>query len=276
MDNTERNREPCPLKSKSSKPTNDYSNITYEKCIACQDKGIHCDGPNLLTLPLPELREWVRRWKDEMGLTNEQLSATSGVPTATITRFLSGSDKGCQYDTVYDIVHTVIFYGVPSDSRIPGNPCPASSSEISRTLSEWEQRLQFKQAECDRLVEENIEQQRAYIASRESDRRSIEFLRTLADKRQEDIDEKNRVMNLRRVEVAGLNDTISALQSQRVDDMRDADARYDALREEYRLYRRHNRLRFSLLSVVMFIVGIGFLFYLIWDILHPYAGLFVY
>lgn len=66
--------------------------IKYEKCIACQDKGVSCDGPDLLLLDLPEFREWVRRWVAINKLTVKRVADICNVPEGTMGRFLSQED----------------------------------------------------------------------------------------------------------------------------------------------------------------------------------------
>ena len=214
----------------------------YDKCIGCPDVGTVCNGPNMLTLPIEGVREMVKRRKNTLKLSNEELSRISGVPIATVNRFLSPSvTSGFSYATVSAIVRAVIGGGRQSYS-FNENPCPATSSEIRQKTAETARQLAEAQAECQRLREEleacdqKRREQRTVI--KEEDQRKIDHLLDQVDYLE------NRCEYLKET----------------------AEKRYRLI-----LVRDYIIIGLVILSIVLLIVTT---MYLVWDFTHDGKGIF--
>lgn len=155
--------------------------MIYEKCITCPDVGRICNGPNMLTLPIEDVREMVRLRKKVLGLTNEQLAVFCNIPKGTIDRFLSDADTDFKYTTVCEIIRGIIRYGQPAGEQLGDNPCPATSSEIRQQKEEDAGKLAAAEAECQQLRDKltatkgnHIEQMNDY---RQDQQRRVDYLK---------------------------------------------------------------------------------------------------
>lgn len=222
-------------------PVNEYpapvseGTIMFAKCIGCPDMGPSCLGPNLLMLPIDDLREWVKQWKAHYRLSIETCAKIWNVPAGTLSRFLQENNDP-KYTTIWAIVQGIVQYGHPADMELGDNPCPASSSEIRAREEAYEQRIAELRAECDQLrrdggsrdqsyIERMAEQRANYEQHLQSREKSVDFLRELSEKRQRDlekeravsanflgrIDEKNRLLEERTAEIRELNGKLLAV-----------------------------------------------------------------
>lgn len=209
--------------------------IMFAKCIGCPDMGPSCLGPNLLMLPIDDLREWVKLWKAHYRLSIETCAKIWNVPAGTLSRFLQENNDP-KYTTIWAIVQGIVQYGYPADMELGDNPCPASSSEIRAREEAYEQRIAELRAECDQLrrdggsrdqsyIERMAEQRANYEQHLQSREKSVDFLRELSEKRQRDlekeravsanflgrIDEKNRLLEERTAEIRMLNEKLLSI-----------------------------------------------------------------
>lgn len=263
--------------------TSEKEKIRYGKCIGCPDIGPRCGAGNLLNLPIHELRSWLRIWRLYFDLSIEQCSAAWDIPYGTTVRVLSDSDSDFKYSTMHHIVKNVVRYGFPADQEFSDNPCPATSSEISRQIQRWQTLLEEKEKECEKLRQKNTEkdekyiqqmavQRNSHIEDREVRERSIAYLRGQAERLQKDvddekaqsadylkrIDEKNATIDEQQKVIAELNKTI-----------------LDITRENERERRRAN-LQKSFIVLLFVITLVALTSYLVWDLMHPGAGLILY
>lgn len=218
--------------------TSDKKTIRFSKCIGCLDMGPTCLGPNLLSMPISELRTWVKAWKEYYDLTIEQCAAVWNTPIGTVSRFLSTGETDFKYGTVWGIVWGIIQYGQPADQQYGDKPCPATSAEIQVLVSEYEQKLTEKTEECATLASKKMERANEYaermaeqrdnyekhLANREE---SIKYMRDIAEKQQKElekteavvsnylqrIDAKNKQLDERDEEIRRLNAEILRLSS---------------------------------------------------------------
>ena len=176
----------------------------FEKCIGCPDMGPECLGPNLLMMPIAELRAWVKKWKEYYHISGDQCAIIWNTPVGTVSRFLATQETDFKYTTVQGIIRGIVYYGYPPDRQFGDNPCPATSSEIHAQVSGLEKQLDEKREECERLsirkqehsneyIERMAEQRENYekhLADRED---TVRYLRDLADKRQRDLEKSEAV-----------------------------------------------------------------------------------
>lgn len=217
---------------------NEKKTVRFEKCIGCSDMGMGCLGPNLLYLPISELKIWVKKWKEYYKLSLEQCAMIWNTPEGTAKRFVAAQETDFKYTTVQCIIRGIVGYGLPADSVLGDNPCPATSEEIKKTVGELEKHLEEKREECEYLlsrkqanandyIERMAEQREHYEKNLANREESVRYLRELAEKRQRDlekaeaiakdyldrIDVKNQQISERDAEIRHLNTEILRLSS---------------------------------------------------------------
>ena len=263
--------------------TSEKEKIRYGKCIGCSDIGPRCGAGNLLNQPILELRSWLRLWRLHFDLSIEQCAAAWDTPYGTTVRVLSDSDADFKYSTMHHIVKNVVRYGFPADQEFSDNPCPATSSEISGQIRQWESLLAEKEKECEKLRQKNTEKDEQYIQQMAVQRnnhieeravreRSIVFLRELAEKRQRDlekeeaqsadylkrIDDKNELLESKDAEIFRLNKVILDITRENDEERKAAGSRMSRL-------------------VLLFIIAlVALTCYVVWDLMHPGVGLFTW
>lgn len=100
----------------------------YRVCINCPKLGVSCDGGNLLTMPQPELLEWMRLRKKVRGLSVHTIAVLSGVPEGTVARVFAPDAKAdFRMETLRPIVCVLI------GGELGKNPCPDPADETSAT-----------------------------------------------------------------------------------------------------------------------------------------------
>ena len=209
--------------------TSEKRTVRFEKCIGCPDMGMECLGPNLLMLPISELRLWVKKWKEHYKLSIELCGEIWGIG-GSAKRFMSAQETDFKYTTVQCIVRGIVSYGLSPEVVMNGNPCPSPSADIKAKIEEYEKQLKERHEECEYLLarknahaNEYIERMaelrdnhEKHLADKED---TIRYLRELAEKRQRDlekaeaisanylqrIDVKNKQLDERDTEIRHLN-----------------------------------------------------------------------
>lgn len=182
----------------------DKKTIRFEKCIGCPDLSITCSGPNLALLTVPELRVWVNRWREHYKLSISKCAATWDMAEGTVARFLSSSDPDFRFATIQGIVQGIVRYGQPADYQHDYDPCPITTAEAQDQVASYEKQLLEKTEENAELAarkleraheytEHMAEQRENYEKHLEEKEKTVAFLRSLADKRQKDLEKAEAV-----------------------------------------------------------------------------------
>ena len=100
----------------------------YRVCINCPKLGVSCDGGNLLTMPQPELLEWMRLRKKVRNLSVHTISVLSGVPEGTVARVFAPDAKA---DFRLESLRPIVCVLIGGD--LGKNPCPDPADETSAT-----------------------------------------------------------------------------------------------------------------------------------------------
>lgn len=80
----------------------------YNKCIACPNLGVRCDGPNFLAMSGERWVEWCKLRKDYLGWSNQDVSDISGVSKASVDRILSGHGGDIRTSTMELITKALV------------------------------------------------------------------------------------------------------------------------------------------------------------------------
>lgn len=80
----------------------------YNKCIACQNLGVRCDGPNFLAMSGERWVEWCKLRKDYLSWSNQNLSDLSGISKPTVDRILSGHGGDIRNSTMEAITKALV------------------------------------------------------------------------------------------------------------------------------------------------------------------------
>ena len=187
--------------------------VRFEKCIGCHDIGMECLGPNLALLPISELRQWCKKWKEYYKLSIELCGEIWGIG-GSAKRFLSSQETDFKYTTVQCIVRGIVSYGLPPEAVIGSNPCPSTSAEMNARYAEYEKQLKERQDECEYLLAKKNAHANEYIERTEELRESYEkqlahkedtisFLKDLTEKLQRDLEKSEAVSSdyLNRIDV---------------------------------------------------------------------------
>lgn len=71
------------------KKKTDISAKPYYKCLKCHHRQVSCNGPLTSAMSLHEWCEYMRDAKEENGLTNAEISETTGISVKTIEKLLA-------------------------------------------------------------------------------------------------------------------------------------------------------------------------------------------
>ena len=188
----------------SKRKTSDGVPLRFEGCIGCPDMGIACSGPNLLILTIPELRLWANRWREHFKLSVVKCADAWDMPEGTVSRFLSSSEPDFRYASIQGIVHGILRYGLSAEQQAQYTACPATTAQISEKVSGLEKQLLERTEECAQLTARKLERTNEFT-ERMAEQRSlfeadmaqkidtIQFLKTLAEKRQRDLEKSEAV-----------------------------------------------------------------------------------
>lgn len=99
-----------------------------DKCVACENLGVSCAGPNFLLMTSQEVVEWCKARKLFLKMTREKLAELSSVPIGTLNRFFAGKNSYFYFETARAIIKVLI-----SDAWMVDN-CLANQSPDSSEL----------------------------------------------------------------------------------------------------------------------------------------------
>lgn len=80
----------------------------YNKCIACQNLGVRCDGPNFLAMSGERWVEWCKLRKEYLRWSNQDLSDISGISKASVDRILAGHAGDIRNSTMEAITKALV------------------------------------------------------------------------------------------------------------------------------------------------------------------------
>lgn len=120
--------------------TPESPNITpgWQKCLACSDYGISCNGPSLGSLgDISSVRSFHKAMKKARKLTLKPIAqAALNISENTISEYFSNVVKDYKWTTVSAIDAAMICACGNRESGMPlDNTCPASSSELRNQLA---------------------------------------------------------------------------------------------------------------------------------------------
>lgn len=201
-------------KTELTAESNEPKAVRFLKCIGCPDMGMNCLGANLLMLPIGELKRWVNAWRAHYKLSIEACADIWKIGDSSAKRFLNPQEKDIRYTTVQCIVRGIVGYGFPPDKDFGDNPCPGTSAEFTARINALEIQLEKKRDECEYLlqrkntaanefIERMAEARNNYREQLEYKEDTIRYLKTLADKRQNDLEKSEAVARdyLHRIDV---------------------------------------------------------------------------
>lgn len=237
----------------------------YQKCLACPDYGVSCNGPKLAALgDIMIVREFHRAIRDNRSIPMKMIYlAAPAISEATINDYFSHSVKDFKWTTVGCIDNALTaICGNRVGQPLLDHPCPASSTEIQENISQYEAQIANLKQDNSKLQEKVTETKGKIISTREEVKEDyasrVQFLKELCEKRQNDIDEMQVRHN---AEVARM-DAVAADYLARIDEK---NRRMDAMNRAIRI------LTFVLCAAVVALAC-----YVVWDLIHPNAGFFIY
>lgn len=193
--------------------TSEQNTVRFEKCIGCPDIGMECLGPNLALLPISELRQWCKKWKEHYKLSIELCGEIWGIG-GSAKRFLSAQETDFKYTTVQCIVRGIVSYGLAPETVMGSSPCPSTSAEMNAKYAEYEKQLKERQDECEYLlakknahaneyIERTAELRESYEKQLAHKEDTISFLKELSEKLQRDLEKSESVSSdyLKRIDV---------------------------------------------------------------------------
>ena len=176
----------------------------YNKCVACEHIGKHCDGPNFLAMTPERRSEWMQLRKEYLHSqepdkwTNTYIAEASGVSQITVTRALSGDMKDMRISTIEAILKVLVngtWGQYPCAMAAPGEPVYVDSPELVK-------RAEAAEAECERLraVLEKLtrEHKAELVAAHEVDEHRLDYLKDQIKFKEERIREQDKLLQERR------------------------------------------------------------------------------
>lgn len=127
----------------SPNTTPESPNITpgWQKCLACSDYGVSCNGPSLSSLGnIDSVRSFHKALKKARKLTLKPIvKAAPSISEATINEYFSNVIRDYKWTTVSAIDSALICVCGNRESGMPiSSTCPASSSEMRSQLAAME------------------------------------------------------------------------------------------------------------------------------------------
>lgn len=110
----------------------------WNKCLACSDYGVSCNGPSLGSLgSIDSVRAFHKAMKKARKLTLKPIiKAAPAISEATIGEYFSNAVKDYKWTTVSAIDAAMICVCGNRESGMPlDNTCPASSSELRAQIA---------------------------------------------------------------------------------------------------------------------------------------------
>lgn len=80
----------------------------YNKCIACPNLGVRCDGPNFLAMSGERWVEWCKLRKDYLRWSNQDLADISGISKTSVDRILAGHAGDIRNSTMEAITKALV------------------------------------------------------------------------------------------------------------------------------------------------------------------------
>ena len=221
--------------------------MLYQKCLDCPDYGTTCNGPKLAALgDIMIVRNFHRAIRDQRGIPMKLIYiAAAPVSESTINDYFSHSVKDFKWTTVGCIDNALTaICGNRVGKPLLDHPCPASSTEIQEQFGKFTGEIDDLKQENLRLQEKVTETKGKVISTREEVKEDyasrVQFLRNEIERR----------------------DAIAADYLARIDEK---NKRIDTLNRTVHI------LIFLLIVAIICLTG-----YLVWDLMHPNAGLFLY
>lgn len=245
---------------------NSDNNATlYQKCLYCPDYGVTCNGPKLAALgDIMEVRKFHRAIRDKRGIPMKMIYlAATPVGESTINDYFSHSVKDFKWTTVGAIDNALTaICGNRVGKPLLDHPCPASSTEIQDKMNQYDGKVSELMQENQRLQQKVTETKGKVISARDEVKEDyasrVNFLKDLCEKRERDIDE---MADKHQKEIARM-DAVAADYLSRIDEK---NRRIDRLNKAIHI------LSFCLICTIVCLTC-----YLVWDLIHPTAGFFVY
>lgn len=244
----------------------------YQKCLSCPDYGVSCNGPKLAALgDIMIVRDFHRAIRDTRGIPMKMIYlAAPSISEATINDYFSHSVKDFKWTTVGAIDNALTaICGNRVGKPLLDHPCPASSTEIREQFGQYEMQIQSLTAKNTELAEKVTQTKGKVIATREEVKEDyasrVQFLKDLCEKRQRDIDEMQTRHN---AEIARM-DAVAKDYLSRIDEKNRL--LEDRLEESRRIRRQNAFIVIALIVSLILLTG-----YVVWDLMHPNVGFFVY
>ena len=239
-------------------PESQNSVTLYQKCLTCPDYGKTCNGPKLAALgTIMNVRNFHRDMRDQRGILMRSIyDAAPNISESTINDYFSHSDKDFKWTTVGAIDNALTaICGSRVGEPLLDAPCPASSTEIKQSMAEYEELLRQKDDQIAALKRENVVRDETYIRQMAEQRNmfqsQIDYFRSALEK-----EEAQSADYLKRIDEK--NNQLTTIIKNREASKRSTDRQK------------------GLLTLGLILALIGLTAYLVWDLLHPMYGLFIY
>lgn len=241
------------------------TSVLYQKCLNCPDYGTTCNGPKLAALgDIMIVRNFHRSIRDTRGIPMKLIYlAAAPISESTINDYFSHSVKDFKWTTVGCIDNALTaICGNRVGKPLLDHPCPASSTEIQEQINLYSGEIETLKTENIRLQEKVAETKGKVISTREEVKEDyasrVQFLKELCERRQSDIDELK----------ASHSKEVIRLESVASDYL----SRIDEKNRRIDMITRVNHFLIFFLVITLILLTS----YLVWDLVHPSAGLFQY
>lgn len=237
----------------------------YQKCLHCKDYGVSCNGPKLAALgDIMIVREFHRAIRDQRAIPMRLIyAAAEPISESTINDYFSHSEKDFKWTTVGCIDNALTAICGNRVGKPPmDHPCPASSTEIQAQIALFEGRIDSLQSQNSELQQKVTETKGKVIAARDEVKEDyasrVQFLKELCEKRQLTIDqmEEKHQKEIQRA------DALAADYLARIDE------------KNRRIDRMSRALKWVSIALAAALIALAC--YVVWDLMHPNVGFFIY
>lgn len=130
--------------------------MRYERCLKCDQLGITCDGPNLLSMTPGELGEWCDELrKKRPGYTYDKTAAVAKVSKTAAYGFLTAAHEDCNYYTAHAVSGALILSGGEWTDCPCGNVSNSEKAAYEATIEKLQTSIVWHEDKIQDLKEKN-------------------------------------------------------------------------------------------------------------------------
>ena len=129
----------------------DISSKPYNKCLKCCHRHVSCNGPRTSSMPLHDWCEYMRDMKEANGLTNAEISESTGISVKTIEKLLALSyEQDIMRETARKIEEAIIGSASQATCYFAMEEARTKEADMLNEIDRLRKELEYFKQENDR------------------------------------------------------------------------------------------------------------------------------